>query len=360
MTTFVDELLDQPRALDGCWRHYRDNWEGTIGQFCESWASGRFDRVVVSGMGSSLFAGHTLFVGLNRAGVPTWEVDAGELLRTFPKKALEKTLLVLVSQSGESGEVVGILDGLEADGVHPFLVGVVNDEGSTLGQAADVVLPMKAGPETSVTSKTYTCTLLVHYLLVSAARDRSTSPERLEGDVTGVTRAVAEALDAREVAGRLAASFTPATKHIEYIAHGTALSTAYQAALNTKEIVKVSSEASSFGQFRHGGIEMTCPEFRAVVVANEPWGASNGENLALSVAERWGGGAVLFISNHPVKATGKFDANTNLYRFQHGVEDPFLSPIVEIVPVQLLLVEMARQRGVVPGEFRYSSKITRE
>lgn len=361
-TPFEREILEQPAALRRCWAFYRAHWT-RFERLREGWQEGKFRRVVFAGMGSSLFAAHIPWVLLNRAGIPTWMVDAGELVRgSISPQVIRRALVVLVSQSGESGEIVQFLS---AAPEAAELVGVTNTEGSTLWRASHVRLPLHAGPETSVTSKTYACTILVLYLLARALSPTkaSTGPslEILDPPVEAVIDRVDRVLNAplETTAGTPLLDLFPGTSpFLQFVGHGTTMATARQAALNASEVVKIPSQALSVGQFRHGPIEMVGPYFRALFVSNAAAGAQACARVARRVVHDWQGAAAIHLTNQAV-----FDApapHESHGYYLTGIADEGTSPLVEIVPIQRLLVAMARQRGLEPGKFRYSSKVTRE
>ncbi len=355
--TYVDEVHEQASALQNCWEYYKKHWDDGLNFISEQIVSASFTRVIFSGMGSSLFAGEVPRTLLNRRGIPTMLVEAGSLTNSISRKILETSLLVLTSQSGESGEIVQFLDHAHAEGWKLTIAAVTNNPESTLGRNASVVLPLRAGSETSVTSKTYLCTLLAHYLITQACIDPACEPEQLESPISGVIRQVKGQLD-EALLDQNMLDFFRETTHIEFLSTGTGMATAHQAALNTKEIVKISAEALSFGQFRHGGIEMIDSSFRPVLICNHPSGRPACENLTRGILTKWGGKFCYLLT---IQATNPTEfGSKDLFQFHLIATQEGLSPILEMLPIQQLLIELARERGFTPGEFRYSSKITRE
>ena len=94
-----------------------------------------YPRVVVTGMGSSHFAGARTWRRLVAAGSPAWWIDTAALLES-PGLITPETLLVITSQSGASGETVALLDELESAGSRPEVIGIANDESSPLARRA--------------------------------------------------------------------------------------------------------------------------------------------------------------------------------------------------------------------------------
>ena len=124
--------------------------------------SGRYCCVVLTGMGSSLHAQYPLHRALSSAGFASHWVETAELLLGFNALYSPETLLVGVSQSGESAEIVSLTQRVSEFG---HLIGVTNNENSRLGRAANTRLTMEAGVESTVSCKTYLSTLAVlHWL----------------------------------------------------------------------------------------------------------------------------------------------------------------------------------------------------
>ncbi len=118
-----------------------------------------YDRIVLTGMGSSDYALIPVERALIAAGLPVWRVDAGRLL-DMPELVTDNTLLWATSQSGMSGEIVALLK----QGKRPkTLIGLTNDENSELGQQADILITLKSGDEATVSSKSYLNTLIACY-----------------------------------------------------------------------------------------------------------------------------------------------------------------------------------------------------
>ncbi len=124
--------------------------------------TGRFQRVVVTGMGSSLHALYPLHRALSGHGVASHSIETAELLLGFDALYSRETLLVAVSQSGESAEIVALL---RRAGEFGHVIGVTNDPKSRLGRKAASTVTLQAGVESTVSCKTYLNTLAVlHWL----------------------------------------------------------------------------------------------------------------------------------------------------------------------------------------------------
>ena len=141
---FIAEIAGQPEAL-------RRAGNGAIEQteaLQAAAAPARRGRIVFSGMGSSYDACYPAVTALATEGVATLMVDAAELLHFRLPILREEDLLVLVSQSGESAETVGVARSLRGSARAPTIACVTNGAGNTLSSLADVALDTRAGEET--------------------------------------------------------------------------------------------------------------------------------------------------------------------------------------------------------------------
>jgi glucosamine--fructose-6-phosphate aminotransferase (isomerizing) len=151
--TYLRDLLAQPQALadtvDGLRK--APKWEHRAAGYA---------KIVLTGMGSSLHALHPLQLCLVKAGRTAMMVETGELIHTQPNLLDDRTLVIVVSQSGRSVETLQLLGLLKQRERQPFVIGVTNTPDSPLALSANAALLMRAGPEFSVSCKTYLATLV--------------------------------------------------------------------------------------------------------------------------------------------------------------------------------------------------------
>ncbi len=132
-----------------------------------------YDRIVLTGMGTSHFAGLPTWRALARRGWPAWWLDTTQLLDTADL-VTPGTLLVVTSQSGRSAEVVALCDGRPRS----TLVAVTNDGASPLARAADLVVPLHSGAEATVSTKSYLNSLAAHGVILAALLGQPAGPAR--------------------------------------------------------------------------------------------------------------------------------------------------------------------------------------
>ena len=132
---YEQDMLDQPAALEA---HVSQALPHAIASLDLS----QFDRIILTGMGSSDYATIPFELMLARLGLPVWRIQTGRLLET-PQLITARTLLWMTSQSGRSGETVALIDRLP-NRQTLTLISTTNDPTSPLAAAASSVLNMPA------------------------------------------------------------------------------------------------------------------------------------------------------------------------------------------------------------------------
>jgi glutamine---fructose-6-phosphate transaminase (isomerizing) len=298
----------------------------------------RYDRIVLTGMGSSHDAALPTWRRLTRQGQPAWWVDTGQLLDT-PELVTAGTLLIVTSQSGASGEVVSLLQ----SGPRPAtLVAVTNDSASPLAAAADLVVALHSGDEATVSTKSYLNTLAAHDLLTAILT--GTAPD----DVLAVAKVVEEFSGPAGLTPLAADLIAADNPRLAYVGFGDYAATARYAGLITKEGAKVAAEGYIGGQFRHGPFELAGPGLVAVLFGSDDPGL-NAPLQRLGTDLLQAGSAVVAVAalDRPGAALLLPPPSGGLAQLAHGA-----------VAAQYLTVALARARGITPGAFTYGSKIT--
>jgi glucosamine--fructose-6-phosphate aminotransferase (isomerizing) len=301
------------------------------------------ERVVLTGMGSSLHAQTPLLLRLVRAGRTALLVETAELIHAQSALLDARTLVVAVSQSGCSAETVQLLDLIGARDSRPFLIGVTNTPDSPLNRLSDAVVSLCAGPEFSVSCKTYLSTLVALEWLGGAI---------CGDDLTGIIAELDQAAPAVE--GYLAkwrphveqlADQCARLRHLFLLGRGASLAAVGTGALILKESTRFHAEGMSSPAFRHGPLEMVSPGLFAVVFSGDSSTAVLNDMLA-----------------HDIRAAGgraeMVGADSNVSAFLLPATATRLLPILEMLPVQMLSLALAVLAGREPGRFKRATKVT--
>ncbi len=341
--SYLEDILNQPRDLRKALKGFQS--EANLLKMAAVAGLG-YKKILFSGMGSSNYCCHGAVIMLNRHGFSAEVLSAGELLHYEMGLASPETLLVLISQSGESAEIVKLVEGLPAG---QTIAAVTNDPESTLGRRGNYTFTLGVPEEESVTTRTYLSSALLTGLLATMLA--GLSPDEY------CSRATA-AIDALEGFLNRHADFTDRMRQffgnpafICLIGRGDNLSTVQAGALFLQEVVKYPALAFDSGEFRHGPFEMVQEGFAAVVIA--PRGETGNLNVRLAHDIAKKGGRVLLVTN---EKTSESVDNVMLAGFD-GEVDEMLSPIVTAAPIQLLADGMAKGKGVEAGRFRWGTKV---
>jgi len=367
MDEFLDEILSQPQALLDTYHYLKDSCQSQFQELKKKIKEEKISKFIFTGMGSSYFSSYIPYYLLNQSGFYSEMREAGEfLLYSFPKietNFFDKTAIVLISQSGESGEVIHLLEKINSIENPPLTIGITNNPKSTLSTNTNMTFLIKAGVEKSVTSKSYTCTLLLLYVLVKDLIDDFLSKNENSLEIENLIKEINDFLKDREKIeifyNNLLSFYGSEIDCLEILARGPSLSTAYQAALNFKEIVKKLSEANPCSTFRHGGIECLNKNSKLVIISSEQNNFKLNIHLIKRMIKDWNCGKILHITNlYSDDIT--LNNSPKIISFMHHIKNPFLSPIMEIIILQLFFYKIAEKNDLTPGKFYYSEKITRD
>lgn len=338
--TYLSDILEQPGVLHAVVERYRDqqSWQS----LADDLRSDRFEQVVLTGMGSSYYALFPTWLYLNRQGLPAIHIEASELVHYALEMLRQKTLLVVVSQSGESIEIQRLVKAVSS-GV--TVVSVTNNRDNFLANRSNIPLYTDAGDEVSVATKTYTSSVALLHLLARSLTGRLSSQDY--ADLGKVAEKMTRLLERRqEWLGPLATYLQPAC-FFSLLGRGPAIASAMTGALVFREAARLNAVGLSGGQFRHGPMEAVSSKTGVILFAQGRTGELS-QRLAVDIASHEG--RVVLIGQA---------AASNVVNLPLPEVDESLSPILEIGVVQLLAARFAEDAGIVPGEFRWGDKVIR-
>ncbi len=346
MSALLEEIAQQPAALQNLRKYYSS--PGAIPyQALRKLVTRWPPTVVFTGMGSSLFAAYPAQAFLTGLGIRALVWETAELLHHHMKVLGPDSLLVVVSQSGETVEVVRLLEALPP---RLGVAGVVNVESSTLARRSGVLLPMLAGRQTMVSTKTYTCCVAaLMYLAFAIARKPARS---LTQELSRAIEAEERILEHHDTLLPPAVEFFNLPSYVALMSRGADVASAHQGALMLKEVVRMGAEPMSAAQFRHGPIEIVSPEHRYVIFARQ--GKTGKLLLKLADEIRRHGGRVLLLTDL------EFKDITNVKVVAVETLRLGLGTLEDSVHIQLLSHDLALRAGLEPGKFRIATEVTRE
>ena len=343
--SFLAEIAGQPEALRRAARALTEQLDvlDAIGE-----AIAEPPDVVFTGMGASYDACYPAVNELAARGVLALQIDTAELLHFRSNAVTPSTVLVVVSQSGESAEVVRLLDELERRADRPVTVSVTNGSANRLAGRADLRLDTHAGPEHGPSTMTFAGSIAQLAAVAGAVSGTGAADAaaRARGASEEAALAVQRVLDDGTIAPRLEAACGPRT--LVVLARGPARAAAEMGALTLKEC-GVTAEAYETAAFRHGPFELAGPGLAAIVIATEPETRGLDLDLAADLVEA--GASVAVLSSDDEVPDGALGIRL-------APVDRLLSSAVSVVPIQLLARRLATAQGRTPGVYTRASKVT--
>jgi len=297
-------------------------------------------RVVLTGMGSSYDACYSPVTQLASQGVRTSMVDSAELLHFRLASVGAGTLLVAVSQSGESAELVRLADALASRPAtaQPTLVSVTNGTDNTLARAASIALDTRAGEEHGPSTMTFAAALVALCAVAGDGDGTAAAADSMDNMLTTPDE------DAADLAGWFGDRSV-----LALLGRGCARAAAEMGALTLKEAAQLPAESLQTAQFRHGPLELAGPHLAAMVFATEPRTRHLDMGLAGELVAA--GSPVLVVSQDGAAPDGARGLAV-------GPLGTGIAPAVAILPAQLLAWRLAAERGRTPGEFSIAAKVT--
>lgn len=271
------------------------------------------------------------------------EVDIASEFRYRDTPFQKGGVAIFVSQSGETLDTLEALRHAKRAGQH--ILSVVNVPESTIARESDLVLYTLAGPEIGVAStKAFTTQLTVMACLVLAfARARGTiTPER-EAELAAALREVparaAEVLRHDDRIHALAQEISGSTTAL-YLGRGTSYPIALEGALKLKEISYIHAEGYAAGEMKHGPISLIDDGVPVIVLAPSDALFEKTLSNVQEVAAR--SGRVLMLSD--AEGVRRLGAKVR-WTIELPKVDPFVTPILYALPVQLLAYHTAVAKG---------------
>jgi glucosamine--fructose-6-phosphate aminotransferase (isomerizing) len=302
----------------------------------------QFQRVYLVACGTAYHAGLVAKHFWERHLRIPVEADLASEFRYRDPVVDDRTLVVLVSQSGETADTLAAMREARARGA--TTLGIVNVVGSTLSREADYRLHTQAGPEICVAStKAYVSQLVAVYLLgIYLARQRAMMPGEEERSlVAGLHRLpeqVEMILGREEEIARMAAALR-GCRDFFFLGRGLDYAVALEGALKLKEISYIHSEALAAGEMKHGTLALVTEGVSAICLATQQ---PLYEKMASNVKEvKTRDATVLALTRDDDRESRQVSD----YQITVPANRDELMPVLAVVPLQLLAYHIARLNG---------------
>ena len=300
-------------------------------------------RIELVACGTASFAALVGAAALERwTGLPA-RVTVGSEFRYSPPPLDERTLVIAVTQSGETADTIAPTRLARERGCP--IIAVTNTVGSAITREADAVLFLQAGPEIAVAaSKTFVTQVTTLVVLAAAiARIRGTLDEAEERAVGSALRALpAAAARAIEAATPLAPDLARRyvnSRGFMFVGRGAGYPVALEGALKLKEVSYVHAEGYAAGELKHGPISLLDAECPLVAVATR---SSVYDKLISNVMEgRARDARIIAVATEGDDAIERYADDVCWVPDTHEI----LSPVLAIIPLQLFAYHVAVARG---------------
>jgi glucosamine--fructose-6-phosphate aminotransferase (isomerizing) len=342
----LKEIFEQPRSITDTIHDRIDLEEGRVYLPDLRMSDDELrevDRIYTVACGTAWHAGLIgKFLIESLAGVRV-EVDYGSEFRYRDPLLDERTVLMVVTQSGETADTLAGMAIARAAGVKS--IGIVNAVGSQVARIADGgVVYLNAGIEISVAStKAFTCMVVAQYLLalkLAQVRGRL-SPDQIReqlGELLTLPNKIGAMLEETAIYERLAERFRHTTDML-FLGRGINYPIALEGALKLKELSYIHAEGYPAGEMKHGPIALIDDEMPVVCIA--PADALYDKMLSqVEQAQARGGQVIAIVTEGDTVMRSKAD-----WVIEVPATHPLLTPVLTVIPLQLLAYYVAVDRG---------------
>jgi len=337
----LKEILEQPKVL-------RDTFQsaihgGEIENIINTIDVTRFNKFVITACGSAYNAGVVgkyVFERLSR--LASIEVELASEFRYKDAVIDEKTLVILISQSGETADTIAAMREAKSKGA--VTLAIVNVVGSTIAKEADYCLFTAAGPEIAVaTTKAFSAQLVILYLLaiwfaVRLGKLEEEAERALFSELVSLPAKIEEILEQVDAIQKYASTCV-SYKSIFFIGRNIDYAIALEGSLKLKEISYIYSEAYAGGELKHGTISLVEEDTLVVALSNcERLRGKIMSNVEQVISR---GAKVLLIGDCP---DAKPDDRLSLVSLPASFD--LFSPSLSVVALQLFSYYVAANKGL--------------
>jgi glucosamine--fructose-6-phosphate aminotransferase (isomerizing) len=324
-TPYLRDILDQPKAFADTVAELQPI--PLLTTLRKELMNGQRLRIVLTGMGGSYQLLYPIHFRLIQAGFDSIMVETSELLYTMPRLLAGENVVIAVSQSGASAEIVRLI---ERKGASLYLVGVTNTADSPLGRSADLVILTQAGEEAAISCKTAVTALgalewvgehLCDCDLKTLHAELSTLPVAFENYLSHWKDHI-----------RALQTLLSGVRSFFAVGRGRSLAAAMLGGMIQKESAHVHGEGISSAGFQHGPLEIVGDEVFVMVYDGDAEVRAMNRSLLRDILSSGGRGALV----------GSEDTQAPFLLPTVPVRVP---PILEHLPPQMVSLALAGLRG---------------
>ena len=329
----LKEIYEQPKAI-------ADTLIGRLDGLNVKIKFKKFEKIVIIACGTAYNAGLVGKYAIEKWGQIPVDVELASEYRYREPSLDKKTLVIPISQSGETMDTLMALRYAKSKGATIF--SVCNTNGSNIGRESDAVLYTHAGPEIAVAStKAFATQLTAMYLIgleIGKQLDHLSKKESkvIIEQLSALPAKVEQVLETVEPLRELTRKFKD-SQSVLFLGRHVGYPTALEGALKLKELAYMHAEGFAGGELKHGPIALI--DKGTPVVAIMPAEHSVlAEKMASNIQEVKARGAVVI-------AISEFDFTGADHLIRIPQTDQLLQPVLSVVPLQVIAYEMAVARG---------------
>jgi glucosamine--fructose-6-phosphate aminotransferase (isomerizing) len=339
------EINDQPQAWIDTMAGRADGGSSTVrfeGELIPAGGPAAIGRIVMLAAGASWITAQVgKFMIEDLSNIPV-EVDYSSEFRYRRPPIDERTMLIAISQSGETADTIAAMEEGRARGAH--LLAITNTVDSSIARKADAQLYTRCGPETSVTTtKCFLTQLEAYYLFaihLAARMGRLSDADagKLLAPAFAIPGQIKAIFETEAHIQQIARKYAQARDFL-FLGRGINYPIALEGALKLKEISYIHAEGYSAGEMKHGPIALIDEKMPVVVIIpNDDLFDKSMSNLK-EVESR--NGRIIAVTNH---ATAELK-NVAAEIIEVPETNRMLTPVLMTVPLQLLAYHIAAERG---------------
>ena len=329
----LKEIYEQPKAI-------ADTLIGRLSDLDLKIKFKKFEKIVIIACGTAYHAGLVGKYAIEKWGQIPVDVELASEYRYREPSLNKKTLVIPISQSGETMDTLMALRYAKSKGA--TILSVCNTNGSTIGRESDAVLYTHAGPEIAVAStKAFATQLIAMYLIgLDIARQLENLSKKeiskITEQLTQLPAKVEQVLETVEPLRELTRKFKD-SESILFLGRHVGYPTALEGALKLKELAYMHAEGFAGGELKHGPIALI--DKGTPVVAIIPSEDSIlAEKMASNIQEVKARGAIVI-------AISEFEFAGADHLIRIPQIDQLLQPVLSVVPLQVIAYEMSVARG---------------
>ena len=329
----LKEIYEQPKAI-------ADTLIGRLSDLDLKIKFKKFEKIVIIACGTAFNAGLVGKYAIEKWGQIPVDVELASEYRYREPSLNKKTLVIPISQSGETMDTLMALRYAKSKGA--TILSVCNTNGSTIGRESDAVLYTHAGPEIAVAStKAFATQLIAMYLIgleIARQLDSLNKKEisKITDQLTQLPAKVEQVLETVEPLRELTRKFKDA-ESVLFLGRHVGYPTALEGALKLKELAYMHAEGFAGGELKHGPIALI-DKGTPVVAIMPSEGSVLAEKMASNIQEVKARGAIVI-------AISEFEFVGADHLIRIPQVDQLLLPVLSVVPLQVIAYEMAVARG---------------